>query len=332
MPAIDRLMKKLGYVKLSSYGLVLTPDGRVLSMRPAVLDDGLGSRIVGWQEDDLAAMELEKWEPARPAPKAAVATRVATPRHSQVTSIPVVYSTPPIPAIPTRVLREASMPVTVAPVPSMIRPAPAPVSFVAVEPVVEEDDWEWTIAIARARAAADEVDLAASQPPPEAPKLFAAKTLPDPIQTDAWPKTEPLGAIDYNDYTSPMAEVVRVVQMANKPRVVLPAKLTPPRAVPVVVAPVQAREFPRGKSPATVIPIPKLPSLNGARLTSVSPVVRAPVTPLDAPRRMAKGTGPYLPRTEPTQIVAQPRHEDDTVTGMILPPVLPSVVKRASRG
>ena len=69
MPAIDSLMKRLGYVKLSSYGLVLTPEGRVLSMRPAALDDGLGGRIVGWEEGDLAAMELDKWEPARPAPK-----------------------------------------------------------------------------------------------------------------------------------------------------------------------------------------------------------------------------------------------------------------------
>ncbi len=316
MPAIDRLMKKLGYVKLSSYGLVLTPDGRVLSMRPAALDDGLGGRIVGWQEGDLAAMELEKWEPARPAPRAAVATRGASPRHS------VAAAVPPIPTIPARVTREASMPIQVAPVPSMIRPAPAPapVAFVAAEPIVEEDDWEWTIAIARARAAADEVEVAAAQP--------------DPIQTDAWPKTEPLGEVDYNGYTSPMTNVVRVARMAHTPRVVLPAKQTPPRALPVVVpvvaATVQPRGFARGKSPATVIPIPKLPSLNGARLTSVSPVVRAPSK--DPPRRMAKGTGPYLPNTEPTPIVAQPFHEEDTVTGMILRSVRPSVVRRASRG
>ncbi len=330
MPAIDRLMKKLGYVKLSSYGLVLTPDGRVLSMRPAMLDDGLGHRIVGWQEGDLAAMELEKWEPARPAPKTAVATRVAIPRHSGVASIPVVPAIPPIPA---KVVREASMPVTVSPVPSMIRPAPAPapVAFVAAEPVVEEDDWEWTIAIARARAAADEVELA--------PKWVAAKTQPDPIQIDTWPKTEPLGEIDYNDYTSPMAEVVRVAQMANTPRVVLPAKLTPPRALPVLVpavaAPIQAqtRVFPRGQSPVTVIPIPRLPSLNATHTTGMSPVVRAPVTPIAPPRRLAKGTGPYLPKTEPMVIVPQPRNDDDTMPGMLLPTAaLPSIVKRASRG
>lgn len=296
MPAIDRLMKRLGYVKLSSYGLVLTPEGRVLSMRPASLDDGVGGRIVGWREGDLAAMELEKWEPARPAPKAAVATRVAVPVR------------PPIPSIP--------------------RPVATPV--LAPEPVVEEDDWEWTIAIARARAAADEAELAAAVPPPAPPKFVAAKTLPmakvaeqkpDPIKTDAWPKTEPLGELDYNDYTSPMNEVVRVAQLANTPRVVLPAKATSAKAMPVVVpvvrppVPAQAREYPRATSPVTVIPVPKLPTVANPN-----------------PRRFAKGTGPYLPKTEPMMAVAEPQRDDDTVPGMVLPTVLPSVVKRAQRG
>ena len=47
--------------------LVLAPDGRILSMRPSVLDDGLGGRVVGWEDGDLAAAELQTWEPARPA-------------------------------------------------------------------------------------------------------------------------------------------------------------------------------------------------------------------------------------------------------------------------
>ena len=64
MGAIDNFLKRRGYAKLDRYGLVLTPDDRVLSTRPAVLDDGLGSKIVGWVDGDLAAMELEKWGPA----------------------------------------------------------------------------------------------------------------------------------------------------------------------------------------------------------------------------------------------------------------------------
>jgi hypothetical protein len=356
MPAIDRLMKKLGYVKLAGYGLVLTPEGRVMSMRPAVLDDGLGGRIVGWQDGDLAAMELEKWEPARPAPKAAVATRVAAAPRPPVPTRPV----PVVTAVPTMVVRETSLPMSVAQVPTM-RPVPVAASaIVAPEPVVEEDDWEWTIAIARARAAADEAELAASAPMPAPvpapPRFVAAKTLPiakvaeskpDPIASDAWPKTEPLVDLDYNDYTSPMTEVVRVARLANTPRVTLPAKATPqqmpivaaPRAVtparpmPVVVPVIAAREYPRAKSPVTVIPIPKLPSINNARAMHIAPVVRAmptPITPAQ-PRRFAKGTGPYLPKTEPNIVVA-PRRDDDTVPGIVLPPVLPAVAKRASRG
>src|SRR5829696_4763620 len=109
MPAFDTLLKRFGFVKLSRYGLVLTSEGRIMSLRPAVLDDGLGGRIVGWPEGDLAAMELQKWEPARPAPKAAVATRLAV-------------TPPPIP---------------------LPRPAPrvVPAPVVAVAPQVEEDDW-----------------------------------------------------------------------------------------------------------------------------------------------------------------------------------------------
>ncbi|MBA3819726.1 MAG: hypothetical protein H0X17_12590, partial [Deltaproteobacteria bacterium] len=52
-------------MRLRDFGLILTPDRRVYAMRPAILDDGTGGRIVGWMDDDLAAMELETWDPAR---------------------------------------------------------------------------------------------------------------------------------------------------------------------------------------------------------------------------------------------------------------------------
>ena len=269
------------------------------------------------------------------------------------------------------VVRETSLPITVAQVPTIKQPVQASgqasmaarTAIVAPEPVVEEDDWEWTIAIARARAAADEVELAAAAPPPPGPKWIPAKTLPlakvaakaDPIGDDAWPKTEPLGELDYNDYGSPMAEVVRVARMANTPRVVMPAKATPPRPMPVVVpviaspVPAQAREFPRAKSPVTVIPVPKLPNISSSsstpRALHIAPVVRTSVAPIAPPRRIAKGTGPYLPKTAPMAVVAAPRRDDDTVPGMVLPPTLPpiarmipsmtalpSIVKRAQRG
>ncbi|MBC7973836.1 MAG: hypothetical protein H7138_02540, partial [Myxococcales bacterium] len=62
MGAIQHLLQRLGFVKLGRFGLELTPDGRILSTRPAVLTDGAGGRIVGWEDQDLAAAELPRWE------------------------------------------------------------------------------------------------------------------------------------------------------------------------------------------------------------------------------------------------------------------------------
>ncbi|MEJ7603843.1 MAG: hypothetical protein WKG01_38540, partial [Kofleriaceae bacterium] len=145
-------MKRFGFVRLDRYGLLLTPEGRIMSLRPEVLDDGLGGRIVGWEDTDLAAMELQKWEPARPAPKRAVANRVATPPM-----LPAIM--PDIPAIP-----------------GVARSQPAPA--VAPQPQVEEDEWEWEIALARVRATAEEVEAAVVAAPP--PRPLPRVTQPHP--------------------------------------------------------------------------------------------------------------------------------------------------------
>jgi len=358
MAAIDNLMKKLGFVKISQYGLVLTPEGRLLSMRPAVLDDGFGGRIVGWQDGDLAAAELEKWEPARPASPQAVANRVAAARPP-VPTRPLPGVRAPAPPVPTTaspaspasaapvaaIVREHVVPIVAiaAPVPVPVRvPVPLPVAAarpalnVAPAPVVEEDDWEWTIAIARARAAAEEVEdsVVAAQAPQRRmradtvpPPVIAAK--PDPIATDSWPKTEPLGEIDYNDYTSPVAEVVRVVRLAQPP--------TP------VAASTSVRVAP--PTPSTVIPIPRLPNTANAspRSSSMTPVVRptlpTPILPTP-PRRFAKGTAPVLPQStssiKPPVSPPAPAVSEDTVPNFALPPAAAAVAlpstKRLTRG
>lgn len=338
MPVIDNLMKRLGYVRLSSYGLVLTPDGRVLSLRPAALDDGIGGRIVGWREGDLAAMELEKWEPARPASPAAMTSPVAVvPPRPPVPTRPISAPPPRVP-VAAPVVAPVEPPVAVP----AVAPAPAPVAVVtqvapkvAPAPVVEEDEdeWEWTIALARARAVEADAPVAAAAmmaprrradtlPPPVAvPRQPAVRVAarPDPIPEDSWPKTEPLTSIDYNDYTSPTAEVARVIRMAATPRVTLPARVEP-------APPARASATPR-----TVIPVPNLPSAGSARF---EPVVRAAApTP---PRRLAKGTGPHLPRMqEPVRAAsiapqAPPARTDDTIPNLTLPPV--ARLPRAPRG
>lgn len=336
MAAIDNLMKKLGFVKISQYGLVLTPEGRLLSMRPAVLDDGFGGRIVGWQDGDLAAAELDRWEPVRPASSQAVANRVAAARPPALTQpLPAVRAAaPPVPrpaapATVTTVVREHMTPIAA---PAPVAAAPLPLK-VAPAPVVEEDDWEWTIAIARARAAAEEVEdsVVAARAPQRRmradtvpPPVFAAK--PDPIATDSWPKTEPLGEIDYNDYTSPVAEVVRVVRLATP--------LAAPTSVRVATP-----------TPSTVIPIPRLPTTGDAspRSSSMTPVVRqtlpTPILPT-LPRRFAKGTAPVLPQSTSSikPPVSPPARavSEDTVPNLALPPaavaVAPPSLKRLNQG
>jgi hypothetical protein len=174
MGAIHSLLARFGYVRLRDFGLILTEDRRVVSTRPAVLDDGFGARIVGWQDNDLAALELAKpGEPAAkppPAPKRAAAMAVAVPafpppKQAQVHPIAV----PPV-AEPPRLKIVAPPPV--APSPAAVGPSPSVASARAAEPAPPEpappepdegDDWEWEIAAARARAAA--VDDFTPEPP-----------------------------------------------------------------------------------------------------------------------------------------------------------------------
>ncbi len=336
MPAISNLLSRLGYVKLARYGLVLTPEGRIMSLRPVVLDDGLGGRIVGWPDGDLAAMELQKWEPARPAKQEAVATRLAV--------APPPRPRPPAPAIAAPVAPRMPQPALVV--------APAPV--VAPEPQVDEDEWEWEIALARARVAAEEVEQAAASlrmprsrpntvpPPITQPAVVATPAAPSlPVVTiPARPRTEPLATLDFDDRTEPSSEIVRVAKLTERPAIPaerpqaapigvrkpttppVPAPLPKPAAV-IAIPPKSTRP---GTTPPTIIPVPKLPSIKD-RTLQIQPVV-----PANRPSRtrLAKGTGPVAQ----TQIGVTPAPalttEDKTSPGIALPPVartvaLPSV-------
>lgn len=283
MGAIQNLLGKLGYAKLDRYGLLLTPDGRVLSQRPTVLDDGLGGRIVGWEDGDLAAMELEPWEPARPAKKRATARRVAV---AMAPTVPAP-ARPPVPLAAKVVAPAAPVapPVTPAPAPVLVAaPTPAP-DVEADEP--EEDDWEWVVAIARARAAAEEAEQAAA-----APKFTA------PVQT------KPVAAV---------AKAKHVV--AAKPT---PPPLPPPgEDTKVGVAPKAAI------SPKTIIPVPMLPRVTDPTLVRPVTVARgsgpqvAPAGAQPPLRRVPRSTD----RIEDTvRTGAAPANDDKTSPGIALPP------------
>jgi len=260
MPSIQALLQRWGFVKLRSYGLELTSDGRILSTRPAVLlDDGTGKPVVGWHDGDVAIWKLSPWSEQSAAPPALPDISAG----SAAIAPPVAA---PVPAGPSaRVMRVE----------------------VAGEPVVDEDDWEWTIALARARVAVEETESARPPPlarrepafrAPERPTPRPTAATKDPAASGEWPKTETIGAIDYEDY-----------RIATRPAIEIPRARPPTPAPPIAI--------PRTTTPSTVIPVPALPVANASHLSRMEPVVRSHAASADA--RFAKGTGPVDPPSDP---------------------------------
>jgi hypothetical protein len=155
---------------------------------------------------------------------------------------------------------------------------------------------------------------------------MAAVTLKDASSSSAaWPKTEPVGAIDYADYS----------------RVTTTPVVSIPRATPEPLTPRAPATLPRTAAPGTVIPVPTLPTMqHPGGAGRLEPVVRTP-TPASL-RRFAKGTGPVDPTatsrdlapmsddTEPNISVG-----DRTTPGIALPMIaravqLPSVKRRTA--
>ena len=148
---------------------------------------------------------------------------------------------------------------------------------VAPEAPVDEDDWEWTIALARARAAADE---------PPAPQPAAAS-----------PPSKPAKGSAKNRTTRQLPTVEAPWETVRSATSIGPAPAPTPSAMARV-------------APATVIPVPQLPSiLDVGRSTWLEPVVRTTATaPAAPPNRLAKGTAPIDADTQ--QI---PALSEDTV-------------------
>lgn len=325
MGAIHRLLQRMGFVKLDRYGLLLTPDGRILSSRPAVLDDGLGGRIVGWLDGDLAAMELQQWEPARPAPKQATASRVAGALAPTVPQ-PVRPPMPPAakvvaPAAPAAPVKAEPRLPGVAPVAAPVAaPVPAPVVAATVPAPVapaeepEEDDWEWTVAMAKARAAAEETELAAAAPKfvAPAPKFVAPAPAPKAVTPAPRPAFIPAK-------TAPMAKVAEPKKTAPMAVQVVPPVLPEPPALPepeedwdALIAKASVPSAP----PRTIIPVPTLPRASGAAMVrpAITPVARPSLAPL---RRVPRATD----RIEDTvRTTAAPANDDRTSPGIALPP------------
>ena len=323
MAAFEHLLRRLGFVKLDRFGLELTPDGRILTTRPQVLDDGAGGRIVGWEDRDLAAAELPSWQPVQNPALRAPARRFIAP------SVP--------PPAPTRT-RSIAIPPAI-PAASPAKPVASPASaavippVVAAEPVVDEDDWEWTIALARARAE----DEPAAPPPPAAAKTLPMASVtakaPEPAASAEWPATQPIGAIDYEDYAA----------VPTRPAIAIP-RIAPPRPAAVMAVATTPSTAMPAATPSTVIPVPALPTMRStANATPLAPVVRT-IPAQQGPRRFPKGTGPHDPPTdaaigEHTRLGVTPASArpvgEQTQVGLALPPAartvaLPSIKRRMS--
>lgn len=229
----QRLLQRWGFVKLDRYGLVLTGEGRVKTTRPAVLDDGTGGKIVGWQDGDPAMSELRTCEPPR-------------------AQAPVVA--PIAPASPAPAAEKYPVIIAVSELQPPAGPAESAADMavaVATEPVVDEDDWEWTIALAKARAEADPV--AAAPIGPTASVVSAP--LPEPVVT-----VNP-GLPDYSWVAAGTAETSKPAQLAA---------IAPRPGVPVTVIPVPTLPSVQGVVHTTrlvpvvrTMPIPTMHQLPG---------------------------------------------------------------------
>lgn len=336
--AISGLLRRLGFVKLDAFGLILTPEGRILSARSIVLDDGLGGKIVGWHEDDLAAMELERWEPALPATRKAgkkVVTAMPVPQPAGAAPA----GPPPLPGVrpftgPTAtVVAAAATPILAKPV---MKRAP---SQVESAPVEEDDEWEWEIAVARARAAAEWATEAAAAAAAK-PALRPVAKPKDPMQTDNWPKTEPL--LEAWEVTGPTDRPIRVLPRASSPtppKPIVVAVLASPRSAPpqnVFIGEqtsptiVTSAAKPVASAPrATIIPVPTLPRAIDPKSVTPRPRTTTHTLPLRpnaavmAPlRRAARGTPAIANRSEDTLVTghAAPANDDLTSPGLLAPP------------
>jgi hypothetical protein len=364
MGAIDNFLKRWGFAKLDRYGLILTPDDRVISMRPAVLDDGLGGKIVGWLEGDLAAMELDRWGATKPAtakPVTAPASLHKLPPTARVVA-PAVPASPAPNTAPAAAKTSRPLP-GVAPVAAPIPPratAAAPVVAVNAEP--GEDEWEWEIAMARARAAAEEVEearvdllgasaviasaviqrktqigISAIKPMPHAVKH------PEPEPLPPWPGTEPFNE-SWGDKSEIQPQVMSVMEkklaVARTPArgsAAVPAPRSLPLPSSTLPSVASALPLPPSTLPSIAANLPLPPSTLPSLGTTVIPVPQlpaaadprlvrpAPYTPTQPRGRVARGTGSPPRRIEETvRTAAVPPANDDRTSPYI---ELPTEVK-----
>ena len=319
----------MGFLKLDTYGLILTPEGRVLSTRPTVLDDGLGGKIVGWREGDLAVMELERWQ--------------AQPAIPRATANPIAIAASGSPSIGSRNVMAPPPVHVMAPLGPKRAPTPIPLETQPMSRIDDdfeqgkplEDEWEWEIAVARARAQAEWADEAAQAAAPP-----VARTAAPPLRVRAKLPTAPSAVIA----TPPLADRWDTSDRTKTTNLVAPAPL------PRITQPMRPAQLdsPVTEPGRTVIPVPTITQVSQlsdpsqikprARVHTGGPPVRPNAAVMSAaPQRFPRATMPSTstqvlqPFGEDTQVTrAAPASDDLTSPGLLLPASTSSNSKRAA--
>ncbi len=291
MALVEDLLAKAGYVKLSSYGLALTPQGRILTLQPCVSDEGSSARVVGWREghDPTGVFTFATtFAPPAPAPAPVMAPAVATPGPRT---------------------------------PASRRAGPPPLP--GVRAVDADDDALWSAALVRARQAADVASPPLAHPKP---MIAAAITRPVVAMAPSARNDDNDSDADEDEWEWQLALArAKVAAEATEAQMQVQVKRSPVAVVqpaPVARAVVQPAPVARAAAPAAPV------ARAAARSTSnwkppVPPTRRAdaeaterpslPVTPLplSPPRRVARGTGPVhpqaLPAVRPAALATNPR-------------------------
>ncbi|HEV7559736.1 MAG TPA: hypothetical protein VGO00_29870 [Kofleriaceae bacterium] len=191
-------------MKLRTYGLVLTPEGRIVSTRPTLLGDG---HVVGWKDNDLAAMDLGSWGAD------------ATVRPMQVA--------PPLPK-PVRL------------------PTPVRLASPVEEPE-DDWEWEIALARARAAAEEIETAVMAAATPERrrgADTVPPPQLLATPVANKTEPLPSMDEPTETFSKTEDPPEIVRVVRIQDRPYV-LPTPVAVPRTMPRASSPVTVIPVPK---------------------------------------------------------------------------------------
>lgn len=339
MPAlVDELLAKAGYVRLSKYGLMLTPQGHIISLQPCVPDDGSSARIVGWRDGRepvgvLGSADTFVVPPTISRPAMASAGATAGPRAPARPAPPSERRTPPsLPGVrpadepaddealwAAALARAKAAAETTA---AATAPAPPPVPAKALRPAPklalvappstpradsagdaddsdEGDEWEWQLALARARVAAEESEQAKAPPP-------ALRLSPKPA-----PQPLPLSA---TRQPAPAPDPALAAAPTSTPRQPAPVPRQPAPVSPAPVSPRQPAQAPRPSDPVSARPAPAV---------HIPPRIDRADRPAPPMRANASGWKPPVP----------PTRRGDTATNVnaVAPSFVAGATSRAGR-